>query len=359
MHHRCKNRGIVPRKIRKENKNMKKKFMAVLLAGAMVLAAGCGSAGKVTVGEYKGLALTSVSQATVDADIAEMLEYYSELVEVDRAAQEGDTVNINYVGLKDGAAFDGGTDDSEAGTDLVLGSGSFIDGFEDGLVGAVAGEKRDLNLTFPEGYPNADLAGQAVVFQVTVNAVKEIKIPELTDEFIAEKFPTYTTAEEYKEARREYLNTETYYEQATKQIMASSEVEKYNEDEVEKEKQALIDEYTAYASYYGSRYGLDTETSIRYVLGFQSKEAFEEEMGKFAYEVVKNAMIIKEIAKIENIELTDEIYNSMAEEYAAAYEYDDVEDFVKALGEDMVREAFLTKIVMDFVIENAVITEAQ
>lgn len=338
---------------------MKKKLMAVLLAGAMVLAAGCGSTGKVTVGEYKGLALTSVSQAAADEDIAQLLEYYSELVEVDRAAQDGDTVNINYVGLKDGVAFEGGTNDSEAGHDLVLGSNSFIDGFEDGLIGAMAGEKRDLNLTFPEGYQNADLAGQAVVFQVTVNSVKETQVPELTDAFVAEKFPAYTTAEEYKKARLEYLNTETYYEQITTQIMAASEVEKYDEDEVADEKQALIDEYTAYASYYGSMYGLDAESSIMYFLGFESVAAFEEEMGKFAYDVVKNRMIIMEIAEKENIKVTDEIFDAKAAEYAEASGFTDAAAFVAAKGEDVVRDAFLVELVMEFLIDNAVISEAQ
>ena len=340
-------------------KSMKKKLMTVLLAGAMVLAAGCGSTGKVTVGEYKGLALTSVSQAAADEDIAQMLEYYSELAEVDRAAQDGDTVNINYVGLKDGVAFEGGTNDSEAGHDLVLGSNSFIDGFEDGLIGAVAGEKRDLNLTFPEGYQNAELAGQAVVFQVTVNSVKEIQVPELTDAFVAEKFPAYKTVEEYKEARLEYLNTETYYEQITEQIMASSEVEKYDEGEVADEKQALIDEYTAYASYYGSMYGLDTESSIKYLLGFESTEAFEEEMGKFAYEVVKNRMIIMEIAEKEKIKVTDEIFDTKAAEYAEASGYADAEAFITANGEEVVRDALLVELVMEFLIDNAVISEAQ
>jgi len=336
---------------------MKKKFMAVLLAGMMVLAAGCGKEGKVTVGEYKGLTLTSVTQATVDEEIAAMLEHYAELVEVDRAAEDGDTVNIDYVGTKDGVAFEGGTAE---GYDLVLGSGSFIDGFEDGLIGAVTGEVRDLNLTFPENYTNADLAGQAVVFNVTVNSVKEEVIPELTDAFVAEKFPDhYATVAEYTEALRETLNLETYYEQVTDQIMASSEVSKYNEDEVAVEKQALIEEYTSFASYYGSMYGLDTETAIQYFLGFESTEAFEEEMGNYAYDVVKNAMIIKEIAAKENIELTDEVYNAKVTEYAANYGYEDNASFIEVYGEDMVRKSLLAELVMEFIIDNAVIADPQ
>ena len=338
---------------------MKKKLMAVLLVGMMILAAGCGNKGKVTIGEYKGLALTSVSQADVDAEIQAMLENLAELVEVDRAAVEGDTVNINFVGLLNGEPFEGGSDETEAGTDLELGSNSFIDGFEDGLIGAVAGEQRDLNLTFPEDYGVEQLNGQAVVFQVTVNAVKETQVPELTDEFIAGKVPEYPTVELYMEALRESMNAETYYTQITEQLMASSEVVKYNEANVLLRKEMLITEYTSYAEYYGSYYGLDTETAIMYFLGFESMDSFEEEMGNYAYEVEKNAMIIKEIAGIEGLEVSDEKYATSVAEMAEYYGYETVAEFEEANGKDNIMDSILSEVVMDFIIENAVITDAQ
>jgi len=334
---------------------MKKKMMTVLLAGMMVLAAGCGSKGKVTVGEYKGLVLTSVTQEEVDTEINSMLEYYTELVEVERAAAEGDTVNIDYVGTKDGVAFEGGTAE---GYDLELGSGRFIDGFEDGLIGATAGEVRDLNLTFPENYTNEELKGQAVVFNVTVNSVKEKQVPELTDEFIAGIFgEEYPTVDAYMAALRENLNYSTYYDQITELLMASSEVEKYNEAAVLARKEVLIAEYSAYAEEYANYYGIDKETAIMYFLGFESVEAFEEEMGAYAYDVEKNAMIIDEIAKLENIELTDAYYDEKSKEYAEAYGYEDVTEFVKEYGEETVRDALMAELVMDFLIENAVIAE--
>ena len=338
---------------------MKKKLMAVLLTGMMILAAGCGNKGKVTIGEYKGLALTSVSDAEVEAEIQSMLENLAELVEVDRAAAEGDTVNINYVGLLNGEAFEGGTDDSEEGYDLELGSNSFIDGFEDGLIGAVAGEKRELNLTFPENYGKEELNGQAVVFLVTVNSVMETQIPELTDEFIAERVPEYPTVEQYTAALRDNMNQTTYYEQVTEQLMASSEVEKYNEAEVLLRKEMLISEYTSYAEYYGSYYGLDTETAIMYFLGFESMDSFKEEMGNYAYEVEKNAMIIAEIAKIEKIEVSDEAYETRVADMAEYYGYEDVAAFEEANGKDNIKDSILSELVMDFIIDNAVITNVQ
>lgn len=149
----------------------------------------------VTLGEYKGLTLYEVDASVVAEEMRNLLEKYGEYVTVNRAAQENDAVNINYVGKKDGVAFEGGTQDSEEGYNLVLGSDTFIDGFEDGLIGAVAGEVRDLKLTFPETYRNSELAGQEVVFTVTVNAVKEWVTPELTDAFVAENLNYETTAE--------------------------------------------------------------------------------------------------------------------------------------------------------------------
>ena len=339
---------------------MKKKLMAILLAGVMVLAAGCGSKeGKVTVGEYKGLTLTSVTQEEVDAQVASMLENYKEQVEVDRAAEEGDIVNINYVGLKDGVAFEGGTDDSEEGTDLILGSGSFIDGFEEGLIGAVAGEQRDLNLTFPENYGKEELNGQEVVFQVTVNSVSVEETPELTDEFVAAFLPEFSNAEGYLSVLRENLNYVSYYEQIMEQLMNSSEVSKYNEKKVEERKTQLITEYKGYAEYVGSYYGMDTETAIMYVLGFESTEAFEEEAGNQAYELEKSSMIISEIAKLEGIELSGERYNDKVEEYLSAYDLENEAALKEKFGEENVNDSILNELVMEFLVENAVIIEAQ
>lgn len=339
---------------------MKKKIMAVLLAGVMVLAAGCSKEGSVTVGEYKGLALTNVSETEVDEKIASMLaESFIELQTVEREAKEGDTVNINFVGTKDGVAFEGGSNESEAGYDLKLGSKAFIEGFEEGLIGVVAGEERDLNLTFPENYGNADLAGQAVVFHVTVNEVKEEIIPELTDAFIVENFPDYKTVDEYKKACQESMNYESHVTQITELLMESSEVQKYNEADVKKEKETLIEQNAAMAAYYGSMYGLDADTSLQYFFGVESREAFEDAMGEYAYDVVKNSMIISEIAKMENIELTDEIYKEEAMEYAENYGYDDIESFENSYGKDIIQLTILSDMVMKFIIENAVISDAE
>lgn len=144
----------------------------------------------VTLGEYKGLTATAekpeVPESLVENYIAEnLLAPKAEKVPVtDRAVQTGDIVNIDYAGYRDGVAFEGGT---AAGYDLTIGSGQFIAGFEEGLIGANIGEQVSLNLNFPDYYPrNPDLEGQPVVFEVTVNSIMENKLPELTDELVQE-----------------------------------------------------------------------------------------------------------------------------------------------------------------------------
>lgn len=139
----------------------------------------------VELGEYKGLELTAVSAAVTDEEVEQrvLARMKPETVEDESAAvEEGDTARIDFVGKKDGVAFDGGSSENY---DLVIGSDSFIDGFEDGIIGMKKGETKDLNLTFPETYPSEELAGQEVVFTVTLNEI--LRVPELTDEWAAKQ----------------------------------------------------------------------------------------------------------------------------------------------------------------------------
>lgn len=368
---------------------MKKKLMTVMLAGAvaMTVLAGCGNkAGGdtnttptetpvptatpiptlvasvsetiVTLGQYKGLTLYEVDSSVIAQELVEMMEGYAELEVVDRAAAEGDTVNINYVGTKDGVAFDGGTYDNESGYNLELGSGTFIDGFEEGLIGAVAGEVRELNLTFPENYQSTDLAGQAVVFTVTVNYVQESVVPQLTDDFAKENLE-FDTVAGYVAALYEVRNEESFYNQISEYLMASSSVENYPADTVEYEKQSFIDYYTSYAEYYGMYLGLDTETALTYLFGFESLEVLESYAEEYAFNVVKNMLILTEIAVQENLTISEEEYQQRALIYALSYGYEDLESFEEDYGEDAVFEAVTMDYIMDYIISEAVIIEAE
>ena len=216
----------------------------------------------VTLGEYKGVAYTpasvEITDEQVDKEVQKLAD--SNLAEVDRPAAEGDTVNIDYVGKKDGVAFDGGT---ASGYDLKLGSNTFIDGFEDGLIGAVKGQKLDLDLTFPEGYPSEDLAGQAVVFEVTVNAVKTPS--ELNDDLVMAN-TDYKTLEEYREATRNDLEKQAadnaeYQKQSSvfQTIMNNSQVVA-SEESI----QAAYDEAMTYYETMATNSGMELETLVGY-----------------------------------------------------------------------------------------------
>lgn len=341
---------------------MKKKIMAALLAGVMVLAVGCGGSKteseNITLGQYKGLTLTSVSQATVDAEISSILEGYTEFVTVDREAKEGDTVNINFVGTMNGEVFEGGTDDSEAGTNLELGSNMFIDGFEEGLIGCVTGEERVLELTFPEDYYE-DMAGKEVVFTVTVNKVQEKVVPELTDEFVASNLGEYNTVDEFVNGLRENLNNTSYYEQVMELVVGSSEITEYPEDLVKEETDRMVEYYLSYAEYYASMTGLDTVTALYYVSGLTSEEELRKSAEEYAYHMVKNTMVLEEIASVEDIKVSEEEYNKRVLEYAASYGYDDVAAFETDYGKEEIEGIILLDVVMEFLVDEAIIVDAE
>ncbi len=312
---------------------------------------------EVVLGQYKGLELKEVDSAEVAEYLHAMLEVnFAELTVVDRAAKEGDTVNINYVGKKDGVAFEGGTDDSETGTDLELGSGSFIDGFEEGLIGAVAGEVRDLNLTFPEEYHSADLAGQSVVFTVTVNAVKESTVPELTDDFVKENIGYDTTAELVLVVDA-MMNEQSFREQAILALMENSEIITYPAARIEEEKNYAIDSVMYQAQLYTMYFGLD-EASALNMFGFQSAEDLEAYAEAYAYETVGQMLILEEIAKTEQLEPTEEYYQAKAMEYAQEAGYESLESFEVDYGREMIEEVVLLDYVVDYVISQANIIKA-
>ncbi len=338
---------------------MKKKILATVLAGIMVIsmAAGCAKP-EVTLGEYKGLTLTDITQKTVDDELAAILAEHSELVETARPAQEGDTVNINFVGKLNGEPFSGGSNETEAGMDLVLGSGSFIDGFEDGLVGAKKGQTLDLDLTFPDPYENnPDLAGKAVVFTVTVNAVKEKQIPELTDELVKEITEEhYTTTAEYLEALEESLRTENFYNQIADSVTKSSTVKNLPEDDVVLLQTEMINMYTSYASYYASMYGISEEYGLM-LLGFSSTADLKAYAEEYAKASVTNELIFNKIAEAEGIKVTDELYDTKLAEYTENMGYETTDELLEAYGEDQIRFNIIYEACMDLIIESSTIVE--
>lgn len=313
--------------------------------------------GSITLGEYKGIPVT-VTEATlteeeVDAEIRQLLDYSAEYLEVERAAQMGDQVIIDYTGTKDGVAFDGG---SAEDYDLVLGSNSFIDGFESGLVGVKKGDKKSLNLTFPDPYErNPALAGKDVVFDVTVNSVMERTVPELTDEFVAKVSPEDETVEKLKENIREFILEQKQYQidekrnaDILKAIIDNSEIVCATAD-VDKNLETQVQYYTNQASMYGLDFG-----TYAGLMG-KDEEGFKAELREAAKDVTMQEMILKEIAAKENLSITNEDREALAKMYG----YEDLASFLEVADQKIVDDTALMQKTLDFLADNAVITIAQ
>lgn len=308
--------------------------------------------GTITLGEYKGIEVTKdpveVTEEEVNTAIQNELEAGAKYTETDRAVQTGDQVNIDYVGTKDGVAFDGGT---AQGYDLSIGSGQFIKGFEEGLIGAKKGDKVTLNLTFPENYQNADLAGQAVVFEVTVNAVKEKQVPELNDAYVQES-SDFKTVDEYKEDKKQSLlkDKNDQAEQKVKSdiynaILNASTVEP-KQDAIDANFNNVVANYTNQAS----SYGMDLGTFAGAFAGMAEAD-FKEVLKTQAEAIVEQRLVVTAIAEKEGIVITDEDRKKIADEMG----YESVENMIETAGQFNVDDYIMNNKVMDFLTENAVI----
>ena len=310
----------------------------------------------VTLGKYKGLEVVSNSIEISDEYLLSMSGEKQEVTERD-VVENGDIANIDYEGKKDGVAFDGGTDE---GYDLAIGSGSFIPGFEEGLVGVKKGETVDLNLTFPENYGAADLAGEEVVFTVTVNGIYETVYPEFNDEFVASLgIENVTTAEEYR-AYMKSMMEESEKEYALQDVQAQIITLVTQEAEVKEAPEKLANKFyninKENMTYQASMYGMDLESFVSAYYGMDN-ETFETETMIAAEESAKQALVCLKIAKEENLLIDDAELNTSIEENYAEYGYASVEDFRNAVDLEEYRDSLLLNKVVDFLIENATITE--
>lgn len=313
----------------------------------------------ITLGEYKGVKYTPADTAVTEKDITDAIHSAMESASLttkedagDQPAELGDTVNIDFEGLLDGVAFQGGTAMSY---DLTLGSGKFIDGFEDGLVGVKKGESVSLNLKFPENYGKADLNGKAVVFNVTVNSVTKTIYPELTNENVS-KISSYDNVDAYKA----YLQTsvaDTKKAQAENKklsdvwgaIVASTEMKSYPDAEYQKYYTQFVTTYTNYAQSYGMEFSQFLST----YLGMTETE-FYETAKEMSEQGIKEEMIAFEIARKENVDYTVDEFSAKIKSYAEEKGYESEDELINQIGLDRVVAAAIIEKVQSYVIENAV-----
>lgn len=355
-----------------------KRFLATVMATVLTASVlvGCGSSADeknlsginlekyvTSVGEYKGMELTGekteITEEYLESYVDYMLENSKQPVAVTgRPVQVGDLVNIDYVGKKDGVAFEGGT---AQGADLEIGSGTFIEGFEDGLVGCNVGDTVDLNLTFPDPYHSAELAGQPVVFTVTVNAISELVRPELTDEYVKSLgVEEYQNVEEFYQAVRISLEdsaTATYENELQTQITGKlMEICEFSDEVPE----GLFSYYREqiYANFENQAasmgMGLTDFVSLYYGM---TEEQFETEIDTGAANSARQAMACAIIAQNEGLLVTDEELNASIEENYANFGFESVEAYMKDGNPEDYRDYLLTTKVLDFLMENAVVTE--
>ena len=310
----------------------------------------------VTLGDYKGVTVEKTIQSVTDEDVQNEIDnaLANYPVEVDQAAKEGDTVNIDYVGKIDGEEFDGGSDQ---GADLKLGSGKFIDGFEDGLIGARKGETRTLNLTFPEDYTQ-DLAGKAVEFTVTVNAVKE-PLSEPTDQWVADNIEGYDNLADYKagiRSEQEESNEQTAENQvryaAWTQVIDNCTINEYPETLVEVGKKLYEQQVETYAKYAGMELDAYIESS-----GL-TQEEYQSNMEEYGKNVAAQALVCQAICDKEGFAIGDDDYQKALQDMLTEYGCTE-DELIQTYGQDNVEQSIMLNRVSNLILENANVTEVQ
>jgi trigger factor len=338
---------------------MKKKILLVCLAlGMVALAFGCGNEEKegkakdyVKVGKYKGLeieevSISKVTDADVEAAIRSDLQTLEQGTEVKGPAQLGDTTTIDYLGKINGVAFEGGEAKDH---ELTLGSGEFIEGFEEQVVGHNVGETFDINVTFPENYGN-ELAGKKAVF--TINLKKIVRLPELTDDLLPKLGTKATTVKEYKELVNKELeesNKEVAQsknqETVLKALVEKCEIKKYPTNRLIRITKELV-----YQESYGAiMNNLGIDQAVQQTHGKNVEE--------YAKDLLMTELAVEYIAEKEDIVVSEKEYEEKISELAAMYGETSVEGFVQSYesiyGEGYIKRMMLQEKVAAFLLKHA------
>jgi trigger factor len=350
---------------------MKKKCLwmgaLLLVTGIMGGCAGDGADGPlkdmnvdkyVTLGEYVGLEVNASAAAIDETELENTTaSLFQSMVTADsggitdRAVEDGDTVNINFVGTMDGVAFEGGTADNQL---LTIGSNQFIDGFEAGLVGVMPGTATDLELTFPDNYGSDELAGQDVIFNVKVNFI----MPEISDTVVAAfGVEEYTTVEELRQYVKDYMisSNESYYQQEVENLVLEAfmqncvfkEIPEYMAEKYRKNIQTNLDSMAA-------SYGTDAETLVSTYYGITLSD-FLEQSGQ---DSARQSIAFQAVANQEDLNVSDEELDERLAKDMAAANYTSEEEFLGETTREDYREYLMFDKVMTFILDNAVVTPA-
>lgn len=307
-----------------------------------------------TITEYKNLKFAESDIEASDEDVQDeidaLIENGTQLEEIseDREVKEGDVVNIDYTGYLNDEAFDGG---SAEGADLEIGSGRFIDGFEDGLIGHKKGEEISLNLTFPETYGNADLAGQDVVFEVKINSIQKYAVPEYTDEFVADN-TSYDNIKDYEESVREEIRENNLSQALADRLLDNAEfADEYPESLENYYKQSYANNFDSYMQFYQ---GMTLDQYLESE-GIDLDTFLQQNAGDNIEVSIKEDLIIGAVAEQEGIQAEGEDYDEFLKEKESQYSMTE-EELYDTYGEETVKFVYISGKVYNL-IYNSVIVE--
>lgn len=311
---------------------------------------------EVTLGKYKGVKVekteVEVTEEEIDAQIEKERENSARTITVtDRPVKDGDMTTLDFEGFVDGVPFEGGKGGDYP---LTIGSGSFIPGFEEQLIGAEIGKETEVNVTFPEDYHSADLAGKAAVFKCTVKEIKEKELPELDDEFASE-VSTFDTLAEYREDVKKTLTQQKA--DAAKSAKEEAVIEAVVEDAkmeipdamLETEQRQMVDEFAQRMQMQGltmEQYMQFTGTNPQMLLEQAKPQALKR---------IQSRLVLEAVAKEENLAADDAEFEAEIKDMAEKYqmEPDKIKDMLGERGRKQVLEDLAIRKAVDFLVENA------
>ena len=312
----------------------------------------------ITLGEYKGVEVekeqVNVTEAEVENYINQVLKNKSELVLVeDRTLQLNDTAVFDFEGFVDGVAFEGGKAENYS---LKIGSGQFIPGFEDGMVGLATGEERDVVVTFPENYGASDLAGKEATFKVKLHEIKEEVLPELTDEFVSElEVEGVKTVEEYKTNILNKLTEEKT--QASDNKFVADLLDKVCEDAIADIPEAMIEteveNQVRRIEEQAKMYGMPLEMLLQYS-GMKDLDAFKAQAREYSAKKVLEEVVLDKVARVENLVPTEEAIEAEYATLAEGY-HQNVELVKKQISKENIIAFLTNKLAIDFLKANAIV----
>lgn len=311
---------------------------------------------EVTLGDYKAIEVpktrVTVKKEEIEEELKKAQEENAREITIDeRPVQDGDILTIDYSGSVDGVKFDGGTAQDQT---LVIGSGAFIPGFEEQLIGKNLDEETAINVTFPEEYHAADLAGKEAVFEVKIKAIKEKELPELDDEFAAE-VSEFDTLEEYKEDIKEKIRAQkketAKTERENKIVDAAVEAATMDIPEamIEEQVQQMTEEFAQRLSYQG--------LSMEQYLQFSGMDAqkFADDLKPQAVKRIETRLVLEAIVKAENIEASEDDFKAELEKMAAMYqmEAEQLEKMIQGAQKEQMMGDIAVQKAVDFLVNEA------